>query len=82
MFSSYYPLLENPIKMRHFLKLIFLLVTIYLLVPYSIGLFGKIQKPEFKNLPITDYLWIGIVLVIMILLNIKWFYLDRKKRNT
>lgn len=80
MFSSY--LSENLIKMRLFLKIIFLLITIYLLVPYSIGLFGKIQKPEFKNLPITDYLWIGVVLFIMIILNIKWFYLDRKKRNT
>ena len=45
------------------------------------GLYGKIQKPEFKNLPISDYLWIGIVLIIMIALNIKWLYLDRKKRN-
>ena len=67
--------------MRLFLKIIFLSATIYLLVPYSIGLFGKIQKLEFKNLPIIDYLWIGIVLVIMIVLNIKWIYLDRKKRN-
>jgi hypothetical protein len=67
--------------MRLFLKIIFLLATIYLLVPYSIGLYGKIQKPEFKNLPISDYLWIGIVLLIMIALNVKWLYLDRKKRN-
>jgi hypothetical protein len=67
--------------MRFLLKIIFLLGTIYLLVPYYIGLYGKVQKPEFKNLPITDYLWIGIVLVIMIALNIKWLYLDRKKGN-
>jgi hypothetical protein len=67
--------------MRLFLKIIFLLATIYLLVPYSIGLYGKIQKPEFKNLPISEYLWIGIVLLIMIALNVKWLYLDRKKRN-
>lgn len=65
--------------MRLFLKIIFLSITIYLLIPYSIGLFGKIQKPEFKNLPITDYLWIGIVLIIMIALNVKWLYIDRKR---
>ena len=69
------------IKMRLILKFIFLFITIYLLVPYSIGLFEKIQKPEFKNLPISDYIWIGIILVFMVALNIKWFYLDRRKRN-
>jgi hypothetical protein len=67
--------------MRLILKFIFLFITIYLLIPYSIGLFEKIQKPEFKNLPISDYIWIGIILVFMVSLNIKWFYLDRRKRN-
>ncbi|REG90446.1 hypothetical protein C8P67_12513 [Flavobacterium aquicola] len=67
--------------MRLILKFIFLFITIYLLVPYSIGLFEKIQKPEFKNLSISDYIWIGIILAFMVALNIKWFYLDRRKRN-
>ena len=68
--------------MRLILKFIFLFITFFLLVPYSIGLLEKIQKPGFKNLPISDYIWIGIILAIMVALNIKWLYLDRKKRNT
>jgi hypothetical protein len=68
--------------MKLILKFIFLFVTIYLLVPYSIGLFGKIQQPGFKNLPTKDYIWIGVILAIMVALNVKWLYLDRRKRIT
>jgi len=67
--------------LKLFLKILFLLFTIYLLVPYSIGLYAKVQEPNFKNLPFSDYLWIGLVLLFMLALNIKWLYIDRKKNK-
>lgn len=66
--------------MKLILKFLFLFITIYLLVPYCFGLIEKIQKPAFKNLSIRDYIWIGIILILMIGLNIKWFYLDRRSK--
>ena len=64
--------------MKLILKFIFLFVTIYLLVPYSNGLFWKVQQPGFKNLPTSYYIWIGIILALMIAINVKWLYLDKK----
>ncbi len=72
--------LKNRFKMKFIAKLIFLFITIYLFIPYCIGLMEKIQKPAFKNLPMKDYILIGIILMIMISLNIKWFYFDKKRK--
>ena len=67
--------------MKSFLKFLFFLLTIILLLVYSIGISEKIQKPTFKNLPSSSYVWLGFVLLLMIYLNIKWLFLDRRKIN-
>ena len=57
------------------------MLTIILLLAYAIGISEKIQRPNFKNLPSSDYFWLGIILFLLICLNIKWLYLDRRKRK-
>jgi hypothetical protein len=67
--------------MKKCLKILFLLATVYLLVPYTIGLYGKISQPHFKNISLLDYFWIGLILMVMILLNFKWLFWDKLKRK-
>ena len=67
--------------MKSIFKFLFFLLTIILLSAYSVGISEKIRKPTFKNLPLSDYVWLGIILLILIYLNIKWLYLDRINRN-
>ncbi len=67
--------------MRSILKFFLFLLTIILLLTYSVGILEKIQKPTFKNLQSSDYVWLGIVLLCMIYLNIKWLYLDRRNKT-
>ena len=67
--------------MKSIFKFLFFVLTIILLFAYSIGISEKIQKPTFKNLPSSDYVWLGIVLLLLIYLNIKWHYLNGKNKN-
>tara|TARA_B100001063_G_C16558380_1_gene449662 strand:+ start:39 stop:347 length:309 start_codon:yes stop_codon:yes gene_type:complete len=61
-------------------KWIFLLFTIFLVFLYIPALIDKIQRPTFKNLPMNQYVIIGIILLIMIFLNLKWFGIFKTKR--
>ena len=62
-------------------KWIFLLFTIFLVFLYIPLLIDKIQRPTFKNLPMNQYVIIGIIITLMIFLNLKWFGIFKTKRN-
>jgi hypothetical protein len=62
-------------------KILFLLFTIfYTLIPFIIVLETKINKPHFKNLNNTEFLLLGIVLIVFIIININMFYPSFKKK--
>jgi len=54
-------------------KIIFLIFTIYLIVPYSIALVMKIEEPHFKNLNTKEFIIFGIILLGFIFVNYKLF---------
>lgn len=63
-------------------KSILVLLTGILIFAYSIALIEKIQRPTFKNLPTNEFVVIGIILLIMIFINLKWvFGIFNRKKN-
>ena len=63
-------------------KSILIFLTVILIFAYSIALIEKIQRPTFKNLPTNEFIIIGIILVILIFINLKWvFGIFKKKPN-
>ena len=57
---------------KHIMKISFLFITIILIFTYSVALIEKINRPTFKNLPMNEFLILGIILVIFIFINLKW----------
>jgi protein-S-isoprenylcysteine O-methyltransferase Ste14 len=55
-------------------KSILVLLTCLLIFAYSIALIEKIQRPTFKNLPTNEFIIIGIILLILIFINLKWVF--------
>ncbi|WP_426430106.1 hypothetical protein ACPX19_11275 [Winogradskyella sp. HB-48] len=66
------PQILNTIKIIG--KSIFTLLTCVLIFAYSIALIEKIQRPTFKNLPTNEFIIIGIILLILIFINLKWVF--------
>jgi len=65
-------------------KSIFVLLTGFLIFIYSIALIEKIERPTFKNLPANEFIIIGIILLILIFVNLKWvfgFFNPKKNKN-
>ena len=63
-------------------KSILVLLTGILIFAYSIALIEKLQHPTFKNLRTNEFLIIGIILLILIFVNLKWvFGIFKKKPN-
>lgn len=52
-------------------KLILLSLTIVLFFAYSIALTEKIKHPNFKNLQTEEFIFIGIILLLLIFINLK-----------
>ena len=53
-------------------KILFLLFTIfYTLIPFIMVLEAKINRPNFKNLNNEGIIFLGIILLVFIILNIK-----------
>lgn len=55
-------------------KIIFLIFTIYLIVPYSLALIMKIEEPHLKNLNTKEFIIFGIILFALIFINYKLFF--------
>jgi len=66
------PQILNTIKFIG--KSILVLFTGVLIFAYSIVLIEKIQRPTFKNLPTNEFIIIGIILLILIFINLKWVF--------
>jgi hypothetical protein len=59
-------------------KILFLIFTLYLIIPYSIALQMKIEQPNFKNLDTKSFIFLGIILLVLISINIKLFFPNLK----
>jgi hypothetical protein len=67
-------------QLKKFLQLLILIVTPFVLFAFCIGLYEKIKKPEFKNLPTSEYLLIGLMLFLMMISNINYLKNLSKKK--
>ena len=69
-------------KVKFIVKSIFVILTVVLIFVYSIALIEKIQRPTFKNLPTTEFVIIGMVLLVLVFINLKWvFGIFKRKSN-
>lgn len=62
----------NIIKLTGKLAIIFL--TGLLVFFYIIALIEKIKRPAFKNLPVHEFIIIGIILLILLFISLKWIF--------
>jgi uncharacterized BrkB/YihY/UPF0761 family membrane protein len=67
-------------------KFLFLIFTLYLIIPSILALQMKIEDPNLKNLDIKSFIVLGIMLLFFILINIKMlfpnFKIVLKNKNT
>ena len=69
-------------KVKFTVKSILVILTVVLIFVYSIALIEKIQRPTFKNLSTTEFVTIGIVLLVLVFINLKWvFGIFKRKSN-
>lgn len=54
-------------------RIIFFILTVYLILPYSMALFMKFEDPHSKNLNTKEFFIYGILLLGFIAINIKLF---------
>lgn len=59
-------------------KLILAILTGLFLLIYIIVLIDKINRPNFKNLTINEFVIIGVILLILIFINLRWFFKKNK----
>lgn len=50
--------------------IIFLVISIFLMVVYVAALVDKILRPQFKNLPMEDYTWLGLIMMVFLVIDI------------
>ncbi|CAH0335617.1 hypothetical protein FVB9288_01265 [Flavobacterium sp. CECT 9288] len=55
-------------------KVLFLIFTIYLTIPYILALQMKIEDPNLKNLDTKSFIFLGIILLFFIIINSKLFF--------
>ena len=63
-------------------KLVLLIFTIFLIFGYSIALLEKIQRANFKNLPASEFIVFGIVIIGLIYLNLLVFGIFKKQKSS
>ena len=69
-------------KVKFTVKSILVILTVVLIFVYSIALIEKIQRPTFKNLSTTEFVIIGMVLLVLVFINLKWvFGIFKRKSN-
>lgn len=50
--------------------IIFLVVSVFLMILYVAALVDKILRPQFKNLPMEDYTWLGLIMTVFLIIDI------------
>lgn len=72
--------------LKQIVKILFLIFTLYLIIPYTWALQMKIEEPNLKNLDTKSFIFLGIILLVLISINIKLFFpnikISPKNRNT
>ena len=63
-------------------KSFFVILTGVFVFVYSIALIEKIMRSDFKNLPMSKFIIIGIILLILIFFNLKWIFGVFNHKNT
>lgn len=63
-------------------KIVFLVITCLLSFAYGTALSMKIEHPNFKNLPVSDFFIFGTILIIMIFINLKVFGILKSRSVT
>lgn len=67
-------------------KILFLIFTLYLIIPYLWALQMKIEEPNLKNLDTKSFIFLGIILLFFLIINIKLFFpnfkIIPKNKNT
>jgi len=62
-------------------KIILLTLTIFLSFAYGMTLSMKIQHSNFKNLPIREFVFLGVIIIILVFINLKVFGFLKAKTN-
>lgn len=60
--------------LKQIAKILFLIFTIYLIIPYTLALQMKIEEPNMKNLDTKSFVFLGVILFVFIIINIKIFF--------
>ena len=62
-------------------KIVFLVITCLLSFAYGTALSMKIEHPNFKNLPVSEFVIFGNIIIIMIFINLKVFGILKTKKT-
>jgi len=74
---------EKMVTFFRFLsKIVLLICTLFLGFGYSIALSEKIQRPSFKNLPTSEFIIFGIIIIGLIYLNLLVFGFFKKQKSS
>ena len=63
-------------------KIVLLIFTTFLIFGYSIALSEKIQRPNFKNLPTSEFIVFGTIIIALIYLNLLVFGIFKKQKSS
>ncbi|HEX8577164.1 MAG TPA: hypothetical protein VF677_12790 [Flavobacterium sp.] len=67
---------------RFISKVVLLVVTLFLAVFYVIALSAKIGRPNFKNLPVSELIVFGVIILILIFINLIVFGVFKSQRKS
>lgn len=62
-------------------KILLLTLTLYISFAYGLALSMKIEYPNFKNLPTREFLILGVLIIVLIIINLRVFGLWKTKRK-
>jgi|GEM_PF-3474645 len=64
---------------RFISKLILLVITLIFIFGFAIALSEKIKRPNYKNLSYDEFITLGLIIIVMVILNLFVFGIIFKK---
>jgi hypothetical protein len=58
--------------------IIFLMVSGLFILLYAIAFVDKVRHPQFKNLPMSDYGWLGLIAIVLLIID--YFIIKRFRK--
>jgi hypothetical protein len=58
--------------------IIFLIVSGLFILLYAIAFVDKVRYPQFKNLPMSDYAWLGLIAIVLVIID--YFIIKRFRK--